>query len=403
MKILVINCGSSTIKFQLYNMDNNEVIAKGRCEKIGLESSNIIYKNLRDCLSYEKQEPMNDHKEAMEVLIRHLTDEKQGVISSFDDISAVGHRVVHGGEKFSQATLIDNEVIEEIEKLCDIAPLHNPGALIGIRTIQDINKDMVNVAVFDTAFHQTMPKFNYIYAIKYEYYEKYGIRRYGFHGSSYMYILDRLSEKLNKPKSEINAIVCHLGSGASICAIKNGQSYDTSMGFTPLEGLVMETRCGDLDPAIVTRLMEKENLSTKQVNEILNKESGRLGISGVGDHRQLVAEANSGDENAILARQIQSNRTKKYIGSYMAELNRVDAIVFTGGVGENSFCERAMTVSDMEYLGIKLDEERNEAGSGKEALVSADDSRISVYVIPTDEELEIAKQTEKISREVNGR
>jgi acetate kinase len=218
-----------------------------------------------------------------------------------------------------------------------------------------------------------------------------------------MYILDRLSEKLNKPKSEINAIVCHLGSGASICAIKNGQSYDTSMGFTPLEGLVMETRCGDMDPAIVTRLMEKENLSTKQVNEILNKESGRLGIAGIGDHRQVVAAANSGDEKAMLARQIQTNRTKKYIGSYMAELNRVDAIVFTGGVGENSFCERAKILDNMEYLGIKLDEQRNEFGSAKEAVISSDDSRISVYVIPTDEELEIAKQTEKIWREANGR
>ncbi|MDD2376420.1 MAG: acetate kinase [Clostridia bacterium] len=396
MKILVINCGSSTIKFQLYNMDNNEVIAKGRCEKIGLESSNIIYKNLRDSISYEKPEVINNHKQAMEVLIRHLTDEKQGVIKSFDDISAVGHRVVHGGEKFSKATLIEEEVISEIEKLCEIAPLHNPGALIGIKAIKNIDKDMINVAVFDTAFHQSIPIYNFLYAIKYEYYEKHGIRRYGFHGSSYMYILNRLSEKLNKPKNEINAIVCHLGSGASICAIKNGLSYDTSMGFSPLEGLVMETRSGDLDPAIVTKIMEIDNLSIKEVSEILNKESGRLGICGIGDHRQLMEAANSGDSKAILAEQIQTNRTKKYIGSYMAELNRVDAIVFTGGIGENDSCERQMITSDMEYLGINIDENRNIAGSGKESLISSDNSRISVYVIPTDEEFEIAKQTEEI-------
>ncbi len=399
MKILVINCGSSTIKFQLYNMDSNEVIAKGRCEKIGLESSNIIYKNLRDNISYEKQEVMHNHKDAMEILIKHLTDEKQGVIKSFDDISAVGHRVVHGGEKFSKATLIDDEVINEIDRLCEIAPLHNPGALIGIRTIKEIDKDMINVAVFDTAFHQTMPAYNYIYAIKYDYYKKYGIRRYGFHGSSYMYILDRLVEKLNKPKSEINAIICHLGSGASICAIKNGVSYDTSMGFTPLEGLMMETRSGDIDPAIVTKLMELENLSIKEVNEILNKESGRLGIAGIGDHRQLVTAANSGDERAMLSRKIQTNRTKKYIGAYMAELNRVDAIVFTGGIGENSFCEREKTLADMEHLGIEIDVDRNMEGSGKEAIVSTDNSKIAVYVIPTDEEFEIAKQTEEIYRE----
>jgi acetate kinase len=399
MRILVINCGSSTIKFQLYNMENNEVIAKGRCDKIGIESSNIIYKNVRDNISYVRLEPMNNHKDAMEVLIRHLTDAKEGVITNFADISAVGHRVVHGGEKFSKAVLVDEEVINDIDELSDIAPLHNPAAIMGIRTIQAIDKNMKNIAVFDTAFHQTIPVYNYLYAIKREYYEKYGIRRYGFHGTSYIYILDRLSDILNKPKSEINAIVCHLGGGASICAIKHGVSHDTSMGFTPLEGLVMETRSGDLDPAIVTKLMEKENLSISEVNDLLNKESGRLGICGIGDQRQLIAEANSGNAKAILARQIQANRTKKYIGAYMAELNRVDVIVFTGGIGENNFCEREMTLSDMEYLGIKIDKERNLAGSAKEALITKDDSKIPVYVIPTDEELEIARQTQQICHE----
>jgi len=380
-------------------MDSNEVIAKGRCDKIGVESSNIIYKNVRDNISYVRLEPMNNHKDAMEVLIRHLTDAKEGVITNFEDITAVGHRVVHGGEKFSKAVLVDEAVINDIDKLSDIAPLHNPAAIMGIRTIQAINKNMRNIAVFDTAFHQTIPVYNYLYAIKREYYEKYGIRRYGFHGTSYIYILDRLSEILNKPKSEINAIVCHLGGGASICAIKHGVSHDTSMGFTPLEGLVMETRCGDLDPAIVTKLMEKENLSINEVNDLLNKESGRLGICGIGDQRQLIGEANSGNASAILARQIQANRTKKYIGAYMAELNRVDVIVFTGGIGENNFCEREMTLSDMEYLGIKIDKERNLAGSAKEALITKDDSRIPVYVIPTDEELEIARQTQQICHE----
>jgi len=403
MKILVINCGSSTIKFQLYNMDSQEVIAKGRCEKIGWDNANIIYKNLKDKVSYEKVEVMTNHKEAMEVLINHLTDKETGVISSFSDISAVGHRVVHGGEKFSSATLINDEVTAEVERLCDIAPLHNPGCLIGIRTIQEINKDMINVAVFDTAFHQTIPDFNYIYAIKYEYYEKYGIRRYGFHGSSYAYILDRLTKILNKPKENINAIVCHLGSGASICAIKDGKSYDTSMGFTPLEGLVMETRSGDLDPAIVQRLVEKENLSLKDVNSILNKESGRVGISGIGDHRELVAAANSGNEKAILARKVQANRTKKYVGSYMAQLNRVDAIVFTGGVGENSDCERMMTLENMDNLGVILDEKLNKEGSRNESLISSSDSKVKVFVIPTDEEFEIAKETQKIYNEIIGK
>ena len=399
MKILVINCGSSTIKFQLYNMENNEVIVKGRCDKIGLESSNIIYKNVRDNISYERQAPMKNHEEAMEVLIQNLTDKNEGVITTFNDIEAVGHRVVHGGEKFSKAVLIDDNVINEIDKLSEMAPLHNPAALTGIKTIQAIDKSMINVAVFDTAFHQTIPMYNYLYAIKYEYYEKYGIRKYGFHGTSYLYILNRLSVKLNKPKSEINAIVCHLGSGASICAIKNGESYDTSMGFTPLEGLVMETRCGDLDPSIVTTLMEKENLSINEVNNILNKESGRTGICGIGDQRQLLAEVKLGNQKAMLALQIQTNRTKKYIGSYMAELGNVDAIVFTGGIGENNFQERAMALSNMEYLGVQIDDERNINGSGKEALISKDDSRIPVFVIPTDEELEIAKQTKQICSE----
>ena len=396
MKILVINCGSSTIKFQLYNMEDKKVILKGRCDKVGLDTSNLIYKNLRDDKVLEKHIKMEDHKEAMEVLLKTMTSKEYGVITYLNEISAVGHRVVHGGEKFNKAVLADDIVIDEISRLSELAPLHNPAAVMGINAIRSIDLSIPNVIVCDTAFHQTIPDFNYIYPIKYEYYEKYGIRRYGFHGTSYKYILDRLVDILDKPIREINAIVCHLGSGASICAIKNGKSYDTSMGFTPLEGLMMETRCGDIDPAIVTKIMEVENLTTKEMDTIMNKKSGRLSVCGIGDQRELIMAANSGNEKAMLARKIQTNRTKKYIGSYMAELNRVDAIVFTAGVAENNFCEREKTVSNMEYLGIKIDKELNLSGSGKESIISTMDSKIPVYVIPTDEELEIANQTKEV-------
>lgn len=396
MKILVINCGSSTIKFQLYNMESDNVIAKGRCDKIGIDGSNIIYKNIQNNISYVKEESMKNHKDAMTVLIKHLTDKDSGVISSFDEISAVGHRVVHGGEKFDKAEFVTEDVIAEIDELSALAPLHNPGAITGIRTIEELNKNMVNVVVFDTAFHQTIPDFNYLYAIKEEYYKKYSIRKYGFHGTSYTYILDRLTKILNKPKDNINAIVCHLGGGASICAIKDGKSYDTSMGLTPLEGLVMETRCGDIDATVVTTLMNNENLTANEVNNILNKESGRLGICGIGDQRQLELAAKAGDERAILARRMQANRNKKYIGAYMAELNRVDAIVFTAGVGENDYVERELTITNMDHLGVILDKEINHDSCGIEALISSQKSEIPIYVIPTDEELEIAKQTEEV-------
>lgn len=394
MKILVINCGSSTIKFQLIEMEKNEVIAKGRCDMVGYDAANIIYKNLKDNKSLDEVPvAMPDHKEAMKVLLDVLQDDKIGVIKNLDEIYAVGHRVVHGGEKFKKSELVTDEVLKAIEELSELAPLHNPGCIMGIKAIREVAKDLKNVVVFDTAFHQTIPDFNYIYAIDYKYYEKYKIRRYGFHGTSYMYILSRLEEILNKPKEEINAIVCHMGGGASICAIKDGKSYDTSMGFTPLEGLVMETRSGDLDPAIVTKLMREENLSSDEVDNILNKKSGRLGLCGIGDFRQMKEAAISGDEMAILTRNIQCNRTKKYIGSYMAELNRVDAIVFTGGVVENNDCERKRCIDNMDRLGIIIDDERNEKARGSEALISSDDSQIKVYMIPTNEELEIAKQT----------
>lgn len=394
MNILVINCGSSTIKFQLIDVEkNNEVIAKGRCDMVGYNESNIIYNNVRDNIKKNEDVPMPTHKEGMEVLLDTLMNKEYGVINSIDEIYAIGHRVVHGGEKFSSSVLIDDSVINTIEDLSDLAPLHNPGCLMGIKAMMEIAPQKKNVAVFDTAFHQTMPIYNYLYAIDYKYYTNNKIRRYGFHGTSYQYILRRLEEILGKKKEDINAIVCHLGGGASICAIKNGESYDTSMGFTPLEGLVMETRCGDLDPSIVTRLMKDENLSIEEVENILNKKSGRLGLCGIGDQRQLIQAELSGNEQAKLARKIQTHRNKKYIGSYIAELNRVDAIVFTGGNGENNAIEREDVVSDMECLGIELDKELNNMSSGKEARISKDSSKIGIYVIPTNEELEIARQT----------
>lgn len=393
MKILVINCGSSTIKYQLIDMENGDVIAKGRCDMIGYDASNMIYNNVRDNIKENFDVPMPTHKEGMQVLLETLLDENKGVLKSLDEIYAVGHRVVHGGDKFSKATLVTDEVIDMISSLSELAPLHNPGAVMGINAIRQVAPALHNVVVFDTAFHQTIPDYNYLYALNPKYHEKYGIRKYGFHGTSYMYILNRLTEILNKPKKEINAIVCHLGSGASCCAIRNGKSYDTSMGFTPHEGLVMETRCGDIDATAVTKIMEKEKLTPSEMETILNKESGRLGLCGIGDQRKLIAEANSGNKEAELTRKIQCNRTRKYIGAYMAELDRVDAIVFTGGVAENNFCERLYTLQNMENLGIKIDKDVNFNGSGKETEISTEDSKIKVYVIPTNEELEIAKQT----------
>ncbi|MEG0872706.1 MAG: acetate kinase [Clostridia bacterium] len=402
MKNLVINCGSTTIKFQLIDMEQEEVIAKGRCDMIGYEKgSNIIYSNLRDEYSHTKEVPMPTHKEAMEILIADLRDPNYGVISNLDEISAVGHRVAHGGDNFSRAVLVTDEVISEIAELGKIAPLHNPGALMGIRAIKEIAPNLKNVVVFDTAFHQTIPKYNYMYAIDQKYYQKYRIRKYGFHGTSYKYVLDRLTTKyLKKPKSNVNAVICHIGGGASVCAIKNGESYDTSMGFTPLEGLIMETRSGDLDPAAVIKIMKEENLTPDEMEKILNKESGRLGICGIGDQREMIKAADSGNEDALLARRMQSNRTKKYIGSYMAQLNRVDAIVFTGGIGENNAEDRSLVLSDMEYLGIEIDEEKNSLNIlGKEGIISTEASKIPVFVIPTNEEVEIAKQTKAVVSE----
>lgn len=401
MKILVINCGSSTIKFQLIDMEKDEVIAKGRCDKIGYEDSNIIYKNLRDNKKLDEVPvSMPDHKIGMKVLLDTLQDEEIGVINDINEISAIGHRVVAGGEKYSEAVIVDDKVIDDILELAEIAPLHNKGAVMGINGVREVAKDIPNVVVFDTAFHQTIPDYNYLYAIDKKYYKKNHIRRYGAHGTSYAYIIKRLAELMGKNKEDINAIVCHIGGGASVCAIKNGKSYDTSMGYTPLEGLIMETRCGDIDPAVILKIMKLENYTIEEMDDLLNKKSGRIGFTGIGDFRLMKDAALEGNEDAILMRKMQTQRIKKYIGAYMAELNHVDAVVFTGGIMENNDDEIENVVSNMEQLGLELDKERNKKAFRGEGVISKDSSKIKIYLIPTNEELEIAKQTVALVKEM---
>lgn len=401
MKILVINCGSSTIKFQLIDMEKDEVIAKGRCDKIGYEDSNIIYKNLRDNKRLDEVPvSMPDHKIGMKVLLDTLQDKEIGVINDINEISAIGHRVVAGGEKYSEAVIVDDKVIDDILELAEIAPLHNKGAVMGINGVREVAKDIPNVVVFDTAFHQTIPDYNYLYAIDKKYYKENHIRRYGAHGTSYAYIIKRLAELMAKNKEDINAIVCHIGGGASVCAIKNGKSYDTSMGYTPLEGLIMETRCGDIDPAVILKIMKLENYTIEEMDDLLNKKSGRIGFTGIGDFRLMKDAALEGNEDAILMRKMQTQRIKKYIGAYMAELNHVDAVVFTGGIMENNDDEIENVISNMEQLGLELDKEKNKKAFRGEGLISKDSSKIKIYLIPTNEELEIAKQTVALVKEM---
>ena len=395
MKILVINCGSSSLKYQLIDMDTEELMAKGLVERIGIEGSRIKH----ETIGKEKktiETPMQDHKRALELVMESLTNEEYGAIKSLDEIDAVGHRVVHGGEDFAKSVVIDEKVLKGIEDNVEIAPLHNPPNIMGIKACQRLLPNVKQVAVFDTAFHQTMPAESYIYALPYEYYEKYKIRRFGFHGTSHKYITNRAAEMLGKDVNEVNLITCHLGNGSSICAVKNGKSIDTSMGFTPLEGLAMGTRCGDLDPAILPFIMEKENLSTDEINTLINKKSGVLGISGVSsDFRDIEAARDEGNKRAKLALDIFEKRVRGYIGSYMTELDHVDAIVFTAGVGENSIEMRESIVNGLKSLGIKIDPERNNV-RGEDKLISADDSSIKIFVIPTNEELMIARDTKEL-------
>ena len=391
MNILVINCGSSSLKYQLINSETEGVLAKGLCERIGIDGM-LTYQP--EGGEKEKSEiAMPTHTEAINAVLAALTNEKSGVIKSLSEVGAVGHRVVHGGEKFTSSCLINDESMKAIEECNDLAPLHNPANLIGIRACQELMPGVPMVAVFDTAFHQTMPDVAYTYGIPYEYYEKYKVRRYGFHGTSHSYVSKRTAEIVGKPYDQMMIIVCHLGNGASISAVNCGKSVDTSMGLTPLEGLVMGTRSGDLDPAIIDFVGKKEGLSLDEMNEVLNKKSGMLGISGVSsDGRDLEAAAETGNKRAQLALDVFDYRVIKYIGAYAAAMNGVDAIAFTAGIGENNIKMRKDVCSSLTYLGVKLDEEKNNV-RGEERIISADDSKVQVLLVPTNEELAIARET----------
>ena len=391
MNILVINCGSSSLKYQLINSETEGVLAKGLCERIGIDGM-LTYQP--EGGEKEKSEiAMPTHTEAINAVLAALTNEKSGVIKSLSEVGAVGHRVVHGGEKFTSSCLINDESMKAIEECNDLAPLHNPANLIGIRACQELMPGVPMVAVFDTAFHQTMPDYAYTYGIPYEYYEKYKVRRYGFHGTSHSYVSKRTAEIVGKPYDQMKIIVCHLGNGASISAVNCGKAVDTSMGLTPLEGLVMGTRSGDLDPAIIDFVGKKEGLSLDEMNEVLNKKSGMLGISGVSsDGRDLEAAAETGNKRAQLALDVFDYRVIKYIGAYAAAMNGVDAIAFTAGIGENNIKMRKDVCSSLTYLGVKLDEEKNNV-RGEERIISADDSKVQVLLVPTNEELAIARET----------
>lgn len=392
MNILVINCGSSSLKYQFIDMRDESVLAKGLVERIGIEGS--VLKHERTGMDKETiKQSIPDHNVALRLVIDALMNEKYGAIKDLSEINAVGHRVVHGGEAFACSVVIDGKVKKSLEDCIDLAPLHNPPNLVGINACEKILPNVPMVAVFDTAFHQTMPSSSYLYALPYEYYTKHKIRRYGFHGTSHLYVSRRAADMLGKKPEDVNIITCHLGNGASITAVEKGKSIDTSMGFTPLEGLIMGTRTGDMDPAIVTFLMEKEKLSAKDVDSIMNKKSGVLGLSGVSsDFRDIEQEAEKGNERAQIALDCFHNRVKKYIGAYMAELGHVDAIVFTAGLGENSVESREEICKGMEALGIELDTEENKV-RGKEKIVSKESSKIKIMVIPTNEELVIARDT----------
>lgn len=388
MKVLVINCGSSSLKYQLFDMTDESVLCKGLVERIGIEGSKLTHKVNGEKLVVE--EPMKDHTEAINHVFDALLDEKYGVIKSLDEVSAIGHRVLHGGDKLTESCIIDDKVKDKIREFIKFGPLHNPANLMGIEACEKLAPGKKNIAVFDTAFHQTMPAKTFMYAIPYEYYEDYRLRKFGFHGTSHRYITLRTQQLLDK--EDINIITVHLGNGSSIAAVKNGKCYDTSMGLTPLEGLLMGTRSGDLDPTVMTFLMNEKGYSADEMNQILNKKSGVLGISGISsDFRDLEEEAEKGNYRAQLALDMFIERVKRYIGGYMAELGHVDAICFAGGIGENSSSMRKDILDTFKELGIKLDLEKN--NTREEALISADDSKVKVYVVPTNEELMIARDT----------
>lgn len=392
MKILVINSGSSSLKYQLFNMKDESVLAKGIIHRIGIDNSYLEYEyGIDQELTIEKN--IDDHKSGIQLLLDTILDKEYGVINNIEEIEAIGHRIVHGGEEFASSILIKDSDLSKIEKVSDLAPLHNPANIMGIKVFNELMPDKPQVGVFDTAFHQTMPKKSYLYALPYSYYQDYAVRRYGFHGTSHSYVARRAAEMLNEDLSEIKLISCHLGNGGSLAAVKNGKSIDTSMGMTPLEGLVMGSRCGDIDPAIVPFISEKEKLNIKQIDNILNKKSGLLGVSGISsDFRDVEEAAKNGNERAETAVELFNYRVKKYIGAYSAAMSGVDVIVFTAGIGENSISARNEILAGLEYLGIEIDENRNNC-RGQEQIISKPSSEVKVLVIPTNEELVIARDT----------
>ena len=393
MKVLVLNCGSSSLKYQLIDMENEAVLCVGLVERIGIEGS--ILKQEKDGVEgkYIVEQPMKNHEEAIKLVLDAVVDPTYGGVKDIKEVEAVGHRVVHAGEKFAKSVVITEEVEEALKECIDLAPLHNPANIMGIDACKAILPGVPMVAVFDTAFHQTMPKKSYLYGLPHELYTKYGVRRYGFHGTSHKYVSQRAADMLGKDIADLKIITCHLGNGASIAAVDGGKCVDTSMGFTPLEGLIMGTRCGDIDAAILPFLMRKENLIADKLDAMMNKKSGVYGMTGISsDFRDIEDAAQAGDEKAQVALDAYAQRVKKYIGSYAAEMNGVDAVVFTAGVGENGIDMREMIASNMEFLGMKLDKEANKV-RGKERVISTEDSKVKILLIPTNEELMIARDT----------
>ncbi|MCL2323526.1 MAG: acetate kinase [Oscillospiraceae bacterium] len=395
MKILVINCGSSSLKYQLFEMDNEKVLAKGIVERIGINGSVLTHKVGSE--KFIKETPMNNHTDAIKYVIEALVDKEHGVISHLSEINAVGHRVVHGGERYSKSAIVNDEVLSDLEDLSKLAPLHNPANIIGIKACRELMPNVPMVIVFDTSFHQTMPKNAYMYAIPYEIYEKYGVRKYGFHGTSHDYVAHKAAEFLGKNIEDLKIITCHLGNGSSLCAVDGGKSIDTSMGFTPLEGIAMGTRSGDIDPAVIPFLVKETGKDIDEILNILNKQSGVLGLSGVSsDFRDIEAAKDEGNERAKLALEVFCYRVKKYIGAYIAALGGIDVIVFTAGVGENGPYTRKECCRGLEFLGIKLDDELNKV-RGELKEISTEDSKVKVLVVPTDEELMIARDTKALT------
>jgi acetate kinase len=393
MKILVLNCGSSSIKYALYNMDDKSVLASGGAERVGLDGAFVKVK----LPNGEKKQIMHDipeHTEGVKFIFSLLTDPQIGAIKSLKEIDAVGHRMVHGGEKFNKSVVLNDEVLRVFEECSDLAPLHNPANLKGVKAVSDLMPGLPQVGVFDTAFHQTMPKYSYLYAVPYELYEKYGVRRYGFHGTSHRYVSQRVCDFLGVKPEDKKVITCHIGNGGSVAAVKYGKCMDTTMGLTPLEGVMMGTRSGDIDGGAVTFLQKKLGIDADGMSDLLNKKSGVLGVSGISsDMREIEAAEKAGNERAILAMQMYNYRIKKYVGAYAAAMGGCDIIVFTAGVGENQAGMREEVCKDMEWMGVKLNNELNKTIHGKEAVISTPDSKVTVVVIPTDEELMIATDT----------